>query len=231
MQIVDVLLLLTLASNAYNLLQCNELRDVRNWLNTLFGISIKQRIRAEKLYGLSILDPLTGLHNRRFGEERLKEEITRAERTSDPLAVVILDLDHFKSVNDQLGHLAGDVALKEFSAQLKKAIRACDVPVRIGGDEFLVILPDCPREKVDVILARLGSVKVDTTTLKIPICYSVGRAQYQVSDTIKTILGRADNVLYAEKERRSKHPQVQADVRKRSFSANRDEEMALPVPW
>ena len=141
------LLLLMLACNIYRVVQYNRLGWVRNRLTEQLGMSIKQRIRADKLYGLSILDPLTGLHNRRFGEERLKEEIIRAERNSDPLAVIILDLDHFKEINDQFGHPAGDVALKAFSRRLRKAIRACDVPVRIGGDEFLVILPECPREK------------------------------------------------------------------------------------
>jgi diguanylate cyclase (GGDEF)-like protein len=211
---VDSFLLLILACNAYRLIQYSQLKQVRGRLTEQLGISIKQRVRADKLYDLSILDPLTDLHNRRFGEERLKEEIARAERNGDPLAVIILDLDHFKRINDQFGHTAGDIALKEFSRRLRKAIRACDVPVRIGGDEFLVILPDCPREKVDVILSRLGSIEVVINSRKFSICYSVGRAQYQVSDTIKILLGRADKVLYAEKERRSKHSQMPSEASK-----------------
>jgi diguanylate cyclase (GGDEF)-like protein len=199
-------LLAVLGCNAYSLMQYRDLTAVRGRLNELLGKSVKQRIRADKLYGLSILDPLTSLHNRRFGEERLKEEMARAERNSDPLGVITLDLDHFKEINDQYGHLTGDLALKEFSRRLRRAIRACDVPVRIGGDEFLVILPECPREKVDVILSRLTSIEIDIDSQKLPVRYSVGRAHYQVSDTIESLLARADAALYEQKNARPERP-------------------------
>lgn len=226
--IVDGFLLLILTCNAYNLFQHRQLKQVRNRFTDQLEAFIRQSIRADKLYGLSILDPLTGLHNRRFGEERLKEEIIRAERNSDPLAVIILDLDHFKGINDQFGHPAGDIALKAFSRRLRKAIRACDVPVRIGGDEFLVILPECPREKVDVILSRLGSIQIDIDSQSFPICYSVGRAQYQVNDTTKTLLGRADKVLYAEKYARSQNLQP-LEASKGLDPSIHGQETALPL--
>ena len=84
------LIVVTLACNAYSLVQYKGFKQIRDGLNKQLHVSIKQRKRAEKLYGLSILDALTGLHNRRFGEERLKEEIDRAEKTGDPLAVMVL---------------------------------------------------------------------------------------------------------------------------------------------
>ena len=199
---VYCLLLVLLGCNAYRLFQHRSLNKVHRDLTAQLGLSIQQRRRADKLYSLSILDPLTGLHNRRFGEDRLQEEIKRAEENSDPLAVMIFDLDHFKEINDQFGHAAGDAALKSFSLSLKRAIRACDVAVRIGGDEFLVVLPDCPREKVDVILARLGSPQVKINSGMSAIRYSVGRAHYQVTDTIKSLLKRADEALYAQKQAR-----------------------------
>jgi two-component system cell cycle response regulator len=114
-----------------------------------------------------------------------------------------MDLDHFKEINDQFGHAAGDVVLKEFSRRLKRAIRACDVPVRIGGDEFLVVLPECPRENVHIILSRLGPFEVILNHQKVIVSYSRGRAQYQVTDTPQTLLQRADEVLYAEKTARA----------------------------
>ncbi len=197
-----ILLLLTLVCTGYGLLQFHQLKQVRDRLNEQLQHSIKQRKRAEKFYGLSILDPLTGLHNRRFGEERLEEEIERAERSGDPLALMIFDLDHFKEINDQFGHAAGDAALKEFSRRLKKAVRACDVLIRMGGAEFLVILPDCPREKVNFILSRLGAPEVLVDCTKIPVKYSAGRSQYQFTDTIETMLKRADELLYAQKRAR-----------------------------
>jgi diguanylate cyclase (GGDEF)-like protein len=197
------LIVVTLACNAYILVQYQGFKRIRDGLNKQFHVSIKQRKRAEKLYGLSILDALTGLHNRRFGEERLKEEIDRAEKTGDPLAVIVLDLDHFKEINDQFGHAAGDAALKKFAHRLRKAVRSCDVPVRIGGDEFLVILPDCPRDKLNDILSRLGTPEVMIDSKNIRIRYSVGRSHHQVTDTIKTMLKRADECLYTQKRARS----------------------------
>jgi diguanylate cyclase (GGDEF)-like protein len=116
--------------------------------------------------------------------------------------VLVLDLDHFKQINDEYGHAAGDLVLKEFSRRLKRAIRACDVPIRVGGDEFLVVLPECPREKVAVILSRLGTFDVSINKQKIPVSCSRGRAQHQVGDTAETILARADESLYLEKANR-----------------------------
>jgi diguanylate cyclase (GGDEF)-like protein len=164
--------------------------------------SVKERMRAEKFYGLSILDPLTGLYNRRYGEECLQKEITRVEKNNYELAVLVLDLDYFKQINDQFGHAAGDVVLKEFARHLRRAIRACDVPVRIGGDEFIVVLPECPRENVHIILSRLKPFAVMVDRRRITVSYSRGSAQYQVGDTPQSIIQRADMALYAEKSAR-----------------------------
>ena len=118
------------------------------------------------------------------------------------LAVIVLDLDYFKEINDQFGHAAGDIVLKEFANRLRRSIRACDVPVRIGGDEFLVVLPECPRENVHIILSRLEPFEVILNRQKVLVSYSRGRAQYQVADTPQTLVQRADQVLYAEKAAR-----------------------------
>jgi diguanylate cyclase (GGDEF)-like protein len=200
--VVIGIFLLVLTLQAYDLARHSRTKSVRDRLAKQLKVAVKQRIRADKLYDLSILDPLTGLHNRRFGEQRLAEEVARSERNGDPLALLLFDLDYFKEINDQFGHAAGDAALKEFSRKLKRAIRACDVPVRIGGDEFLVILPECPREKVNVILDRIGASEVRFNHQVISIRYSVGRAHYQICDTSQTMLERADQVLYGEKASR-----------------------------
>jgi diguanylate cyclase (GGDEF)-like protein len=194
--------ILLLALQILDLFRHGRTALVREHLAEQLRVAVMQRIRVNKLYDLSILDPLTGLHNRRFGEQRLQEELARSERNGDPLAVLLFDLDYFKEINDQFGHAAGDTALKEFSRKLKKAIRACDVPVRMGGDEFLVILPECPREKVDRIIERIGSPEVRVNQQAITIRYSVGRAHHQVCDSTETMLRRADEVLYAEKAAR-----------------------------
>jgi diguanylate cyclase (GGDEF)-like protein len=197
--IVDSCLLLISFSRGYDLIRCRQTRLI---LAKQLEIVAKQRVRADRLYGLSILDPLTGLHNRRFGEQRLTEEIARSENSPEPLAVVLFDLDYFKEINDNFGHAVGDLALKAFSRRLRRAIRSCDVPVRMGGDEFLVILPECPRDKVDTILSRIGIPEIEFNGQKITVRYSAGRAHYQYSDISKTLLGRADEALYAQKAAR-----------------------------
>jgi diguanylate cyclase (GGDEF)-like protein len=199
--VVEGSLLLICFSRSHDLIRCRQTSLV---LAKQLDIVAKQRARADKLYGLSILDSLTGLHNRRFSEQRLMEEIARSESSSEPLALVLFDLDYFKEINDKFGHAVGDLALKEFSRRLRRAIRSCDVPVRIGGDEFLVILPECPRDKVDTILSRIGSPQIEVTGHKISVQYSVGRAHYQYSDTMEAMMERADESLYAAKAARPK---------------------------
>jgi len=189
--------------NGYSLYHQRHLERFRHRLIEQMEAAVKQRVRADKFYGLAILDPLTDLYNRRYGEECLQKEITRAERHGYELAVIVMDLDNFKQINDQFGHAAGDEVLKEFSRHLKRAIRACDVPVRMGGDEFLVVLPECPRENVHIILSRLKPFEVIVNRQKIVVSYSRGRAQYQVSDTSRALIQRADELLYAEKAERA----------------------------
>lgn len=197
--VVNGCLILLLISLGWDLVRQRETKAV---LASQTQISARQHRRADKLYGLSIVDPLTALHNRRFGEQRLQEELERAEKEREPLAVVLFDLDYFKEINDKFGHAAGDLALKEFSRRLQRAIRACDVPVRIGGDEFLLVLPDCPRTKVDGILSRIEVPEIEVNGQKVAIGYSTGRAHYQFMDTRETLVGRADESLYLEKTRR-----------------------------
>lgn len=201
--IVGVLLFLALIANGYALYRQHQFKVFRDRLVEQMQGSVKQRMRAEKFYGLAILDPLTGLYNRRYGEECLQKEITRAEKNRYDLAVLVIDLDYFKEINDNFGHAAGDIVLKEFSRHLRRAIRACDVPVRIGGDEFVVVLPECPRENVHIILSRLKPFEVMVNHRKITVRFSRGHAQYQVGDTPQTIIQRADKVLYDAKAARS----------------------------
>jgi diguanylate cyclase (GGDEF)-like protein len=162
----------------------------------------KHRVKAEQFYGLSIIDPLTGLYNRRFGETRLQEEIAKAEKSGEPLLLLALDFDRFKEINDNYGHAAGDMALKEFSRRLQRAIRACDIPIRVGGDEFLTIFPECPPEKMELILSRMNAISFTHEGNKIAVSFSHGVSQYQVNDTPETMLQRADARLYEAKANR-----------------------------
>src|SRR5262249_25436128 len=110
-------------------------------LSETIGLSLVNLRLQEKLRNQSIRDPLTGLFNRRYLEASLELECSRAERSKDPIGVVMLDVDHFKRFNDTFGHDAGDVVLKHIGEILKRSVRQGDVACRFGGEEFVVVLP------------------------------------------------------------------------------------------
>jgi diguanylate cyclase (GGDEF)-like protein len=197
------LLGLVLIFNLYTLYQQHLLRQLRNHLAGQIEITTQQKVRAETFYELAILDPLTGLYNRRFSDERLRAEILRAERNHLPLIVILLDLDDFKQINDRFGHPAGDLVLKEFARRLSKTIRGSDFAVRTGGDEFLLVLPECPPENVQLVLSRLTPFEIACDGKKIPVSSSRGWAQYHPSETPEQFIGRADEALYEQKGSRS----------------------------
>ncbi len=148
---------------------------------------------------LAMIDALTGLYNRRFAEQRLLAEVARSARKGHPLTVVLLDLDEFKYINDNYGHPAGDLVLQEFAAALNRAIRGGDLAVRMGGDEFLLILPECNHEQLQLVLNRLGPLEAAWDGRKFPIKYSVGWKEYVAGDEPETMLAAADQALYANK--------------------------------
>jgi diguanylate cyclase (GGDEF)-like protein len=165
---------------------------------------------SDLLRNLAMVDPLTGLYNRRFAEQRLAAEVARSERKGHPLTILTLDLDNFKKINDVCGHPAGDLVLQEFAARLNNVIRGGDLAVRLGGDEFLVLLPECTSQQLQLVLGRLGSLEVDWHGQEIPITFSAGWKQYVVGERPEEMLARADELLYARK-RASKETQPSAD--------------------
>src|SRR5207248_8186529 len=104
---------------------------------------------------LADLDALTELHNRRYFHETLGREVVRAQRYGRRLALVVFDLDDFKDVNDRIGHLAGDAVLAEAAARVRDVVRSADVPCRVGGDEFAVILPESALADADQLYRRI----------------------------------------------------------------------------
>jgi len=155
---------------------------------------------ADQLYRLTVLDPLTGLFNRRYVEHRLEEEMSRSQRHGSPLTVILFDLDAFKEINDEHGHGVGDEVLKSFADRLKSATRGSDVAARYGGDEFLVVLPDCKPGGVQYVLQRLTGIHVEAEPPKrLPVSCSAGWADYTPGETMTAVLKRADLVLYKNK--------------------------------
>ena len=118
----------------------------------------------------------------------------------------MLDLDNFKQLNDHYGHPMGDSALKIFAERLSTAIRGSDLAVRIGGDEFVVLLPECKLGQVQSVLCRLSPLEIEVEGEKVSFAFSAGWTEYRVGETPEQLLQRADNALYVEKRSRKSQP-------------------------
>jgi len=162
----------------------------------------ERQLHAAQWRNLALVDPLTGLYNRRFMERTLKAEIGRALRKHYELTVVLLDLNKFKDINDRHGHPAGDLVLKEFGRHLCAVIREADTAARLGGDEFMLILPECKAAQVPAMLRRLEPVCVELDGEKVPIRFAIGWAEYRRGLEPEELLAEADRALYADKEAR-----------------------------
>src|SRR6266853_103002 len=193
--VIDVvfgLIALVVLFNAYVISQAILIKRLRRQLAEKQG-------HSDLLRNLAMVDPLTGLYNRRFAEQRLAAEVARSKRKGHPLTILTLDLNSFKQINDTYGHPAGDQVLIEFAARLNNVIRGGDLAVRLGGDEFLVLLPECTTQQLQLVLGRLGSLQVDWHGLKIPVTFSVGWKQYEMGERPEQMLARADELLYTRK--------------------------------
>ncbi|MGB9103527.1 MAG: diguanylate cyclase [Terriglobales bacterium] len=166
--------------------------------------------RAETFERLAVIDPLTELYNRRFAKEHMPVEIARASRQGYALTALMLDLNDFKAINDRYGHAAGDAALQEFSRQLKRCFRSSDLPVRMGGDEFMVLLPECTSDHVPKALLHLRDLHFDHAGEKISITFAAGWAEYKGGEPAADLLDRADRALYSDKKTRNAEKQVRA---------------------
>ena len=155
---------------------------------------------------LAILDPLTGLNNRRFLERHLDDALEAAAHNNRPLSLMMLDIDHFKQVNDQHGHDAGDAVLRAFARRIRSALRRSDLVCRLGGEEFVVVMPDTPLSIAERIAERLRSIIAaapfpaeQETTPGIGVTTSIGIAERGVDANADALLRRADRALYRSK--------------------------------
>ncbi len=154
----------------------------------------------------ALRDPLTGLHNRRYLFEMAPRLIDLAERAQKSVCLVVLDLDHFKQLNDSFGHQAGDEVLKAFSALLNQSLRRSDVLCRHGGEEFVIVMPEISVDGAEAMLARLmatyGELRLNSGLRQLPAgSFSAGVALFpRHGKTLDQLLSRADRALYAAKE-------------------------------
>lgn len=198
-QAVRALVGIVLVFSVYVVYQQTMIVRMRNELADQIQSLAKVQTLTDEVYKLAALDQLTGLYNRRSGEQRLAEEISRAVRHERPLTILLADLDGLKQINDRLGHAAGDLVLKGFSERLRKAIRGSDLAVRLGGDEFMVLLPECRADEVRHVLNRLEGLEVVYDGTKIPVCFSRGWTDYKPGETAEEFLRRGDEALYENK--------------------------------
>jgi two-component system cell cycle response regulator len=163
------------------------------------------RHRLTESVELSVTDALTGLHNRRYMEGHLRTLVAEAARTGRPLSMLVADIDHFKAVNDTHGHDAGDAVLKEFAVRLKRNTRGVDLACRLGGEEFVIIMPDTDIERAYQVGERLrAGIAAEefaiSDDLSIRVTASVGIGTLEnPDDTPETMFKRADNALYIAK--------------------------------
>jgi diguanylate cyclase (GGDEF)-like protein len=198
-QAVRSLVGFVLVFSVYLVYQQHTIMRMRNELAQQFSSIERVQDLTYEVYKLAALDPLTGLYNRRSGEQRLGEEISRALRYQRPLTLLLIDLDGLKETNDKLGHAAGDLVLKLFAERLQRAIRGSDLAVRLGGDEFMALLPECRGEEIGRVVERIEGLEVDYEGSKIRCRFSRGWTDYRTGETAEELLKRADAALYSNK--------------------------------
>ena len=168
---------------------------------SLAALRLQETLRHQSLH-----DPLTGLFNRRYAEEAIPREVSRAIRHRQPLGFVMIDIDHFKAINDHYGHAGGDAILTEVANVLRKGTRAEDIVCRYGGEEFLIVLSNASvegaRERAETLRKSVqaltvtvnNGVHVRDTTI------SLGIAVYTAhGGNWEEVIGRADGALYRAK--------------------------------
>jgi diguanylate cyclase (GGDEF)-like protein len=169
------------------------------------GLALANLKLRETLRLLSVRDPLTGLFNRRFMQESLERELRRAARSGKPLGGILFDIDHFKQFNDSYGHEAGDIVLRELGGLLQSQIRGEDIACRVGGEEFLVILPDAAlditRQRAEKLREAVKQVSIQYGGRPLgAITVSMGVVVFPANGTTcDAILRSADQALYQAK--------------------------------
>ena len=183
----------------------NSLLDLNNRVNVAYRelarTNRKLEISEQENRQLSLTDALTGVGNRRRLDEALIMEVDRSVRYQAALSLMILDIDHFKRVNDAWGHEAGDRVLKETGAVLRKMARKTDIATRMGGEEFVVLLPETDLEAALICAERFrAALEIQDCGAPGPVTSSFGVACLQPGESGASLLARADAALYAAKQ-------------------------------
>ncbi|MCJ2189236.1 sensor domain-containing diguanylate cyclase [Novosphingobium beihaiensis] len=199
-QVFGLLILTHYQRDAYENLR--DMRRIARALTDSMSLALSNIALREKLHTQSLRDPLTGLYNRRYMEDSLERYISLAERTGSATSVLMIDLDNFKRLNDEYGHAKGDAVLRDVAGQLVGALRPSDVVARYGGEELMVILPNCSIEdataKAEMLRMRIENL---SEVHGAPISASFGVACVpETAGNTADVVPVADAALYAAKE-------------------------------
>ncbi|CAH2032656.1 sensor domain-containing diguanylate cyclase [Trichlorobacter ammonificans] len=183
------------------------LRDESGQINSLF-IAVQDVtefvLYEHRLIEMTRVDSLTGLYNRRFLTQRLEEELERSRRHGNPLCLMLMDVDHFKQINDSRGHLCGDQVLRSLAQTLRDMFRKSDILGRFGGEEFVCILPETTLEKACILTERcrtsIADIELFYQNTPFAITISAGVTELTVNDSADSLIRRADNAMYQAKQ-------------------------------
>ena len=193
------LVALLILFNTYVISRRLELRRTRQAI-------ISTTIQSELMRLQSFIDPLTEVYNRRSLDAMASTYMNRAKRQGKPLSFMLIDLDRFKEVNNQFGHLTGDMVIAEIAGLLTAVVRGADAVIRYGGDEFLIILADAPLEGAEVVAGRVAkSLEEWNRTGYLPgfeMGLSIGLAQWSVNLNLDEVMNEADRKMYSAKRLR-----------------------------
>jgi two-component system, cell cycle response regulator len=163
------------------------------------------RTNVQQSMELALTDALTGLYNRRYMETHLETLVEKAFQSQRPLGLIMIDIDHFKPINDTYGHDAGDEVLREFASRVQASVRGIDLACRYGGEEFVVVMPDADLSIARAVGERLRRniasepFLVSKGKKKLDVTISVGIAMRHDGETADAVLKRADEALYRAK--------------------------------
>jgi two-component system cell cycle response regulator len=186
--------------------------DFVEHMGSIIAICLENVISNEMLKFIGLTDALTGVYNRRYMDRRLAEEIARARRQSYRVSCMYIDIDHFKQVNDQFGHQAGDDVLREVASRIKAELRMSDALGRFGGEEFVVLLIDADLESAAMVASRIRASVADQPFLLpegqgLPVTVSIGVAvlddferEHAIEAVAQELVARADQALYEAKQ-------------------------------
>jgi len=178
---------------------------IGNWIfRYLAGGNVEAEYH-EEIYRLTIIDGLTGIHNKRFLIEFLDRELARTTRHRRPLSVVLFDIDHFKQINDEHGHLAGDATLREMATAVKQAIRKEELIARYGGEEFIIVLPETNKDGAFLMAKRVRELvekhpfQFEGKTFHVTVSLGVVTTEGDENLTPNDLIKMADEKMYQAK--------------------------------